>query len=1182
MADIKLTAEQQQAVSNRGGGLLVSAAAGSGKTKVLVERLFARVEEQKCNVDDFLIITYTRAAAAELRGKIAKELTKRVAQEPENDHLRRQLFRVYQADIKTVDAFCGSLLRENIHLLPPIEGRSLTPDYRMLDEQEGQILQERVLNHVMDGFYERLEQGDARGQSLVETLGAGRDDRQLTALVLDLYNKLQSHPYPLKWLQDNRSIWECVPSALSDTPFGQLLMQDTVECVEFWSGRLRRAVEDMAAYPAVEKAYGPSFLSVAQSLLQFREKAESGWSAMGEVDIAFPRMNPVRGEENEACKIRMQELKKRCQKELKEATELFATSEEEHLEDLRAMAPAMLALMDLTAEFLREFRQEKVRRNTADFSDQEHYAIELLTDGDGAPTDLARQVAQRYTEIMVDEYQDTNEVQNSIFRAISRDGENLFMVGDVKQSIYRFRLAQPEIFLQKYETYQDADSAGDGEPRKILLKRNFRSRGDVLEATNFLFRNILSRQIGEMTYGEREQLYTGADYYAAAENRETELHLISVEDTEDEEFSRERVEADFIAGKIRSMLDSEYPVQGEDGRLRPIRPEDVVILMRSPKRRIPAFGAALSRCGIPFFGGEEEPFFETMEVSTVFSLLQIIDNPRQDVPLIAVLRSPLFGFSPDLLAKIRGCSSGDFYEACCACQEEEAKSFLQQLTILRDMAMELPADQLLWQMYDFLHLPAVFGAMENGELRRSRLLSLCGYAESLAAQGKITVFELTEYLRGIMSRGNQPNVASGKSAGGVEIMSIHRSKGLEFPVVILCDLHKTFNREDFQKPVLVHPRLGLGTERVDTQRHIRYSTVSKSAISMVMEKEMLSEEMRLLYVAMTRAKEKLILVDCAKGQKKHVADLAAMTELPAAPRVVREGKSLGDWVLLPLLSSTQAAVLHQWTEVWPEKRESAGSWRVYLHVNPTAAQTTGRRLSDAQQEPDFDTETLRRQYDYMAVTAIPSKITATQLKGRDLDREIAEGTGQRAVKNGDFAVPKFLQEKQGLTAAERGTAMHLVMQYLPFETEPSREAVWQVVDRLRDRRLLTPEQAESIDADRIAAFLQSDLCREIRRATRVWREYRFALLVPASLYDPTVQGEEMMLQGIADVCYRTENGLVVADFKTDRIRPGEENERAAQYRTQLEAYSHALSRVLEEKVTRRVLYFFQTGKAVEI
>ena len=1181
MIDPNLTDEQRRAVTDGGGSLLVSAAAGSGKTKVLVERLFRRVEEEHCSVDDFLIITYTRAAAAELRGKIARELSQRVAQQPENDHLRRQLFRVYQADIKTVDAFCGSLLREHIHLLSPVNGRSLTPDYRLLDEQEGAALRSRVLDRVMDRFYEALEQGDENADLLARTLGAGRDDSHLTELVLELYEKLQSQAHPLQWLQETRKFWQAVPNTLTDTPFGELLLADLGRWAEFWSRRLRRALGEMGECPKVETAYGPAFAAMADAAERLRQAAATGWDAAGKTDLSFPSLKAVRGAENEEVKNRMKALKERFGKELKEVMEPFSTSQAEHLLDLHVMAPAMLALLDLTAEFIRALQQEKVRRNAADFSDQEHYAVELLLADDGSSTELARQIAGNYVEIMVDEYQDTNEVQNCIFSAISRRGENLFTVGDVKQSIYRFRLAQPEIFLEKYQSYRHADAAAPGQARKILLTRNFRSRPEVLEATNFIFRHILSRQMGEMDYGPEEQLYPGARFIPAPD-RETELHLVSVENTEDEDFDRTRVEADFVAGLVRRMLDEGYPVQGEDGALRPVEPEDIVLLMRSPRSRMADFGAAMSRCGIPYSGGERENFFETLEISTVYSLLQIIDNPRQDVPLIAALRSPLLGFTPDLLAAIRGCGKGDFYDACCACPEEPAQDFLAQLQQLRDLAAELPADQLLWQIYDRLHLLGVFGAMEDGELRRSRLLNLCRYASNLAAQGKITVFELTDYLRSLMARGKEPQIASEQSTGGVQIMSIHRSKGLEFPVVILCDLNHKFNGADQTSPVLVHPRLGLGTERVDTARRVRYPTISKIALAQEMEKEMLSEEMRLLYVAMTRAKEKLILVDCLKNARSHVQKLSALTELPVPPQVVRSARTMGDWVLQALLCSTEAGAIHAWAGAAPAVRESAPGWRVYLHENPAAPTVNRAQEGERAGEPAFYPQLLQGEYTHLAAARIPTKITATQLKGREVDQQIAEGAAQRLPAQMEFAVPKFVQERQGLTPAERGTAMHLVMQYLPFDTPARPDAVKEFVQSLVERRLLTPEQGESIHALQIAKFLASDLCRQMRGSEQVWREFRFALLVPASVYDPQVRGEEMMLQGVADVCFRTAEGLVVADFKTDRLQPGEEADRAERYRAQLEAYSLALSRVLEEPVCRRVLYFFSTGVQVDL
>ena len=388
MIDSRLTEEQKQAVIDSGGCLLVSAAAGSGKTKVLVERLFRRIEEEKLSVDDFLIITYTRAAAAELRDKIAKELAVRVAQRPDDEHLRRQLYRVYQADIKTVDAFCGNLIREHIHLLPPVNGHSLTPDFRLLDEQEGAVLRDRVLERVMDRFYEELEQGDENAALLVRTLGAGRDDSRLTSLVLELYDKLQSQAHPLQWLQNARKFWQAVPDKLADTPFGEILLTDLTQWAEFWSRRLARAVEEMASCPAVEASYGPAFASMSQTLVKLQQAASQAWDTMAQTDISFPKLKAVRGEENAESKNRMQSLKKKFQEEMKSVLEPFLTSQAEHLLDLHIMAPAMLALLDLTADFIRSFGQEKVRRNVADFSDQEHYAVNLLLTPAEKPTDL--------------------------------------------------------------------------------------------------------------------------------------------------------------------------------------------------------------------------------------------------------------------------------------------------------------------------------------------------------------------------------------------------------------------------------------------------------------------------------------------------------------------------------------------------------------------------------------------------------------------------------------------------------------------------------------------------------------------------------------------------------------------------------------------------------------------------
>ena len=403
MADIQLTAQQRGAVEDRGGSLLLSAAAGSGKTKVLVERVFSYLTQERCDVDDFLIITFTRAAAAELRARLASELSARVAASPEDRHLRRQMFRVYQADIKTVDAFCASLLREHIHLLEPVDGRSLTPDFRVLDEAEAKLLMERALERTLESFYQNIESGDTEFALLAGTLGAGRDDRKLVELVLELHEKIQSHPYPVRWLHQSAESWRNLPAHLADSVYGRTVMEDTVRKALFWAEQLERAVDAMEDCEAVYNAYADRFLETAAQLRQYEQAAQEGWEAMGRIAPEFRRMGTVRGDENGAAKAAAQAVLKKCKDALKKLAAPYQVPEQAHLEDLRATAPAMLALLRLTEQFSQRYQAEKVRRNCMDFSDQEHYAIRLLQGDDGAPTPLVRKLSGRYRELMVDE-----------------------------------------------------------------------------------------------------------------------------------------------------------------------------------------------------------------------------------------------------------------------------------------------------------------------------------------------------------------------------------------------------------------------------------------------------------------------------------------------------------------------------------------------------------------------------------------------------------------------------------------------------------------------------------------------------------------------------------------------------------------------------------------------------------
>lgn len=1185
----KLTNEQQSAVDSRERSLLVSAAAGSGKTKVLVERLFSYVEREGANLDDFLIITYTRAAASELRGKIAKALNERMERDPGNYHLRQQMLRVYRADIKTVDAFCTSLLRENCHLLgEDARGHALRPDFRVLDENEAEVLRGRMLARTLEDFYDHLTSG---GTLLADTLGAGRDDSALEQLVLELHAKLQAQPYEDKWLDAQRAFWRAVPEKIEDTPYGKILLNEVGRKARHCKSLLQRAAQEMCANDALNQKYAPAFLDASYQLEALEGKIAQGWDAARGVTIAFPRLAAVKDSDGGEMKARMKGLWDNCKETVKGFAELFAASSDEAVEDLRTMAPAMLALIDLTADFSRRYNEEKRRRNAADFSDQEHEAIRLLVAENGEPTELAALVSTRYREIMVDEYQDTNEVQNRIFDAISCKGENLFTVGDVKQSIYRFRLADPRIFLQHYNTWPPLAAADEHESAKLLLSRNFRSRKEVLDATNFVFRNVLSREMGELDYGEDEMLRPGASY-AESSVCGAEFHLLDLPtQTGEHRVRASEAEAAFVADYIRKMLSSKFPVQDDKTReLRPVREEDIVILMRSPSTRLLDYRRALESRGICCAADAGEDFFASMEIAVLFSFLQVIDNPRQDVPLIAVLRSPLFGFVPDELAALRSQQrTGDFYDALLLSEDGHSKAFLAVLQSLRDSAAHLSVRELLSEIYRKCNVLGVFGAMHRGAERKENLLAFLELSEDFARAGRQGLFDFVRTLREQLASGEAAAMQTTHASSGVRIMSIHKSKGLEFPVVILSDLARRFSNMDFQSSVLVHPQLGLGPVCVDARRHIQYPTIARQALERTLRREAKAEELRVLYVAMTRAKEKLVMVHTQANAGGRVADLMALSDCPVLPEAVDSGKCMGDWIMLPLLQRSEAGALRAFAGQNSEGRffTEETPWTVCVHDGLQFAapvqQSDAAAEERAPQREDLpaDFAALSYRYPYAEQTAFPAKLTATQLKGRAIDEEISENT-TLPPRLRNLCKPKFLAGKTALTGAERGTALHLVMQDLDFFCEPNEQSVRAQIEKLRAQRKLTDEQANAADVHAIVRFLRSDLAARIRKSKQVEREYRFSLLRPVRDFSSLDADDSVLLQGVVDCFFEEDGELVVVDFKTDHVSRAQLDERAEHYRPQLEAYSMALTRVMGKKVKEKVLYFFSAGEEVRL
>ena len=1183
---IELTREQRAAADSRGGDLLVSAAAGSGKTRVLVERLMGWVAQGE-DIDRFLVITFTNAAAAELRDRIAGAIHTRLAQAPGDRHLRRSAILVYKAPICTIDAFCLDLLRQWGHLA------GLDPDFRLCDEAEGDELRRRALEEVLEERYANIR-NDAPFAALVDALSGERDDQTLEEVILAMHKQVQAQADPAAWLMDRRRDFVLPQGAgPEDTPWGKVLLDDALELTGHWLEAMRDLRDEIYFDELLNQNYTPTLGDTIAGLERLRDALGRGWDhAAACFPVPFPRPGGKRkGNTDPALKERVSALRKRCRAQLTDLGARFGVAGDQAMEDLRAAAPAMTALLEVTAQFDAAFIRLKRRRRLIDFADGEHLAARLLREEDGSPSQLALDVGRQFREVMVDEYQDTNQVQNAIFGALSGGGR-LFMVGDVKQSIYRFRLAEPGIFLDKLDQFAPADSARPGEGRKVLLSHNFRSRPEVLEGVNFIFRSVMTRAAGELDYTEEAALRPGRAAPPPDPRYQVELNCVDLsaltDEGEEEKADKDLIAARAVARRVRELLDSGLPV-GD----RPVRAEDIVILMRSPNPVLRHYAAALEEQGLPWSADGGREFFGTTEISATTALLQVLDNPRQDVALLAALRSPLFGFTPDRLARLRAQAGGTVYDclaAGAARGEADCGDFLSLLSGLRELAAEESSHRLLWHIYGRLDVPAVFAAMPDGQRRRANLMALYDEAARFESGGHRGLMAFLLHLSRMMEN-EVPVPVPGGETGGVRILSIHHSKGLEFPVALVCGLDRQFNEADAKATILFHPELGLGPKRVDRKRGLRYTTIARDAVALQIRRRLRAEEMRLLYVAMTRAEHKLILFTTVNGRGGALSSLAGQAQCPPPPRQMADARSASEWVLTPVLCRRDSAPL--WENLDGPRpappAEEGPPWDIRLLSGadfeaPPAWRAEGQAPASTAL-PDGLVQRLSWRYPHMASAAIASKLTATQLKGREKDAEVSEDAVELRPAAPQTALRRpVFQGERPLTAAQRGTALHMVMQYLNYGRTGSFGEIADEVTRLVEGQYITPQQGNAVNPADILAFFRSELGLRLRRSRRVEREFKFSLLVPAADYYPESEpGEEVLLQGVVDCWFLEEDGAAtVVDFKTDRVAQDEADRRALDYRPQLDAYSRALSQAAGVSVKRRYLWFFSAGRSVEL
>lgn len=1153
MAEFKPTKSQRLAIESRGSNILVSAGAGSGKTKVLTERLMAYLTapQAPADLDSFLIITYTRAAAGELRGRIMEELSKKLASDPGNRHLRKQSALCAKAQIGTIHSFCSNILRENCHLA------KLSPDFKILDEDRAAEMKAAALDRVLEERYEKSDKFPGFIE-LADTVGQGRDDKALASLTMTLHGKMQCHARPELWAERQIELLNAENADAGDTPWGQEILKNARDTVEFWCAEFDRLIAQVSKNEKIAAAYLDNLEKTASDMRELSRCIDLGWDKTCECPpVEFPRLKPLRASTDEALSERVKSRRTACKGDMETLSKQFYAPSKKLLSEMKDSAPAMTALLSLTLDFDRAYCADKRRAGFVDYSDLEHLTAQLLTGKNGEPTALARRLSKHYTEIMVDEYQDVSQVQDTIFGAISDNNRNLFMVGDVKQSIYRFRLADPEIFTQKYLSYANAENAREGEARRIMLQENFRSRREILDCANAVFSLCMSRKLGDIDYDGDAALKFGAASYTG-DVPKPEILLLGLSDTDDDEESPDKtaLEARMVGRKILELMDSNTGLEFGD----------VAILMRSANTVGSIYRRELSAMGIPTDAGQSREFFASVEVSTVISMLSVIDNPHKDIPLIAVLRSPAFGFSADALSEIRSAKkNGDFYSALekCAETDEKCAGFLKTLGDFRAVAADMSASELLWHIINRLDMLAICSAMSDGRQRRANLMELAELSERFDATGYRGLHRFVLWLRQLAEKGQ--SVAAHNSEGSsVKIMTVHKSKGLEFPVVFLCDTARKFNMQDNRDTVLVHSTLGLGPKAYNKEKGIQYPTLARNAIALRGKRETLSEEMRLLYVALTRPKERLYITAAVKDPQKLLEKQRAGLSVPMSPQTLYAASAPINWLVSAAMADSEQ----------------------HLSISICSAETESGAEESAETETPADEKTaaeLERRlsfvYPHHEAQELPSKVTATELKGhREQDDDVKDiaPKSHRA-----FRMPDFTKKDKPLTGTEKGIATHLALQYMDISKTDSIGAIGREVERLFTERFISQREKEAVDAKAIYKLFTSSIGQRMRKADFVKREFKFSLLCPAEELLDTGKGEKVLLQGVADCCIAEGGKLTVIDYKTDNVKTDAEiQSRSEFYAGQIKTYAAALSRIFNMEVKECVLYFLTPGKAV--
>ncbi|MBQ7294620.1 MAG: helicase-exonuclease AddAB subunit AddA [Clostridia bacterium] len=1175
----KWTPQQNDAINALDGSVLVSAAAGSGKTAVLTQRVIGRLtdSENPVGADRLLIVTFTRAAASEMRERISGALTSLIRKDPTNKNLINQQMLLPSAKICTIDSFCLDLVKENFQHL------SVSPDFKIGDEGEIALLAKEAMDITMEQLYGGDSEGDFK--KLTELLFSGRDDSNLCDMIEKLYTASMSFPFPEKWL-DCLSESFVSDSEVKNSVYGKIILSHAERVLDYLKDLINNMLLTVADCEALQKAY-LSALSSDRAQIEYiidAIKRQCSWDEIRRAVYAFKgeRLGRVPKEMSEDFAVKaLKENRDTVKRELKKLAEIMCCSEEEYKSDMEFFLPMVRALVGAVKLYRKNFDLIKKEKKTADFSDITHMAISLLAveDGDSwKSTPLAESLRGNFCEILIDEYQDTNAAQDMLFSAISDN--NLFRVGDVKQSIYRFRQANPDIFISLKNNYEAYDREKNSYPAKIILGNNFRSRRGVTDIINFVFSQIMSAQCGDIDYTDEEKLVASAAYSEKAQ-ADAELHLIETKDA-DTFFGNvsNEAQARHIAKHIKKMMAEGYTVKDGDME-RTVQYKDFAVLLRATGGGKGLEYADVFRSeGIPCFTEVPGKFLQSSEISLVINILRVIDNPKQDIPLLSVMMSPVFGFTPDDVAKIRLLGKHDSLYTCILKNEGDSKTahFLDTISQWRNIGVCLPANELLSEIYNSTALPAIFDAVDPSGTKKANLMLLCDYAVTYENLGYSGVSGFIGFIDRLSSkqRDISGSVGAVSDSNSVKVMTIHKSKGLEFPVCFIASCATEFNRRDEIDNLIISQKYGLGIVRRDVDTFEQYPTLCHKAIKLSLRKDNISEEMRVLYVAMTRAKEKLIMV-YAKDNidnilRKYASKIPAVSDRFSA-YAVSAANGYGEWLLSAFLRHPDGKKLRQAAGISDDividcsvplkvvMTEFAGG-----DYDETQEKTKGKvnseLLSLIKERSEF-------RYKYEALSGVMTKRAASEADKDFIDRDYFASSA-----------PDFLSEG-GLTGAARGIATHTFIQFADYEK--AKESVEGEINRLYDKGILTEAQAKAINVRAAETFFKSDLLSRILASDKVMREKKFTIEVSISeIYSELSEytDEMMMIQGIADCAFLEDGKLVVVDYKTDSLKT--EQEFIDKYASQVLLYKKALSMCTGYEVKETLLYSFNLGREIAV